>query len=111
MLTFLERFHVTEQSKLLLIPTCLAPRFKRYVSSEAKWLARKCVNGNIVDTDDEIELQSKRFCTESSNDTSVDTASTSKVCECFTEIIHDCGATTVTEGRKKVIVNRYFLNH
>lgn len=68
-------------------------------------MARKCVIGNIVDTDDEIESQSKRLCTESSNDSSVDAASISKVWERFTEILHDCGATTDTEGRKKVIDN------
>ena len=47
------------------------------------------------------EPQSKKFCTESCNDSSVDAASTSKDWECFTEI-HDCGATADTEGRKKV---------
>ena len=73
-------------------------------------MARKCVIDNIVDddNDDEVEPQSKRPRTESPNDSSVDAASTSKVWECFTEILHDCGATTDTEGGKKVTVDRYF---
>ena len=49
---------------------------------------------NIVDTDVEVEPQSKRPRTEFSNDSSVEDASTSKVWECLTEILHDCGATT-----------------
>ena len=85
MLTSLEiRFDDIEESELLLIATCLDPRFKnKFFSSEAKGLARKCVIDNI---DVEVEPQSKRRRTESSNDSSVDAASTSKVWECFTEI-------------------------
>ena len=88
MLTSLEiRFDDIEESELLLIATCLDPRFKnKFFSSEAKGLARKCVIDNIVDIDVEVEPQSKRRRTESSNDSSVDAASTSKVWECFTEI-------------------------
>ena len=112
MLTSLERrFDDIEDSKLLLIATCLDPRFKdKFFSSEAKRLARKCVIDNIVDddNDDEVEPQSKRPRTESPNDSSVDAASTSKVWECFTEILHDCGATTDTQGGKEVTVDRYF---
>ena len=59
-----------------------------------------------MDTD-EVEPQSKRPRTESSDDPSVDAASTSKVWECFTEILHDCGATTDTEGGKEVMVDRF----
>ena len=107
MLTSLgRRFDDIEESKLLLIATCLDPRFKdKFFSTEAKRLARKCVIDNIVDTD-EVELQSKRPRTESSDDPSVDAASTSKVWECFTEILHDCGATTDTEGGNEVMVDR-----
>ena len=47
---------------------------------------------NIVDTDVEVESQSQRPRTESSNDSSVEGASTSKIWECLTEILHDCGA-------------------
>ena len=106
MLTSLERrFDDIEESKLLLIATCLDPRFKdKFFSLEAKWLARKYVIDNIMDTD-EVEPQSKRPHTESSDDPSVDTASTSKVWECFTEILHDCGATTDTEGGKEVMID------
>ena len=57
-----------------------------------------------MDTD-EVEPQSKRPRTESSDDPSVDAASTSKVWECFTEILHDYGATTDTEGGKEVMVD------
>ena len=64
---------------------------------------KKYVNVSLVRLNS--EPQSKKFCTESSNDSSVDAVSTCKVWECFTEILHDCGATTDTEGRKKVIVN------
>ena len=53
---------------------------------------------NIVDTDVEVEPASKRPRTESSDDSSVDAASTSKVSECFTEILHDCGTMTDTDG-------------
>ena len=89
------RFDDIEDSKLLLIATCLDPRFKdKFFSSEAKWLARKCVIDKIVETDDEVEPQTKRPRTESSNDSSADAASTSKVWECFTEILRDCGTTT-----------------
>ena len=62
MLTSLERrFDDIEESELLLIATCLDPRFKNiFFSSEAKGLARKCVIDNIVDIDVEVEPQSKR---------------------------------------------------
>ena len=92
MLTSLERrFDDIEQSELLLIVTCLDPRFKdKFFSIEAKRLARKCVIDNIVYTDVEAEPASKRPRTESSDGSSVDAASTSKVWECFTEILHDC---------------------
>ena len=67
-----------------------------------------------MDTD-EVEQQSKRPCTESSDDPSVDAASTSKVWKCFTEILHDCGVTTDTEGGKEVMVDRFLseplINH
>ena len=108
MLTSLERrFDDIEESKLLLIAMCLDPRFKdKFFSIEAKQLARKCVIDNILDTD-EVELQSKRPHIDSSDDSSVDAASTSKVWECFTEILHDCGATTDTEGEKEVMVDRF----
>ena len=108
MLTSLERrFDDIEDSKLLLIATCLDPRFKdKFFSSEAKWLARKSVIDDIVDDDDdEVEPQNKRLHTESPNDSSVDAASTSKDWECFTEILHNCGATTDTEGGKEVTVD------
>ena len=110
MLTSLERrFDDIEESELLLIATCLDPRFKdKFFSSEVKGLARKCVIDNIADTDVEVEPQSKRPRTESSNDSSVDAASTSKVWECFTEILHDCGATTDNDGGKEVMVDQYF---
>jgi len=74
MLTSLERFDDIEESKLLLIATCLDPRFKKFFSSEVKGLARKCVIDNIVDIDVEVEPQSKRPCIESTNDSSVDAA-------------------------------------
>ena len=66
MLTSLERrFDDIEDSKLLLIATCLDPRFKdKFFSSEAKQLARKCVIDKIVETDDEIEPLNKRPHTE-----------------------------------------------
>ena len=62
MLTSLERrFDDIEESELLLIATCLDPRFKdKIFSSEVKGLARKCVIDNIADTDVEVEPQSKR---------------------------------------------------
>ena len=72
-------------------------------------MARKCVIDNILDTD-EVEPQGKLSKTphiESSDDSSVDAASTSKVWECFTEILHDRGATTDTEGGKEVMVDRF----
>ena len=65
-----------------------------------------------------IVQSGKRPHTESSNDSSVDTASTSKVWERFTEILYDCGATTDTDGgnflkhwfdHKKVIRTTYSL--
>ena len=68
-------------------------------------MARNYVIDNILDTD-EVEPQSKRPRIESSDASSVDAASTSKVWECFTEILHDRGATTDTEGGKKVMVDR-----
>ena len=112
MLTSLERrFDDIEDSKLLFIATCVDPRFKdKLFSSEAKRLARKCVIDNIVDDDDddEVEPQSKRPHAESPNDFSVDAASTSKVWEYFTEILHDCRAPTYTEGGKEVTVDQYF---
>ena len=48
-LTSLERrFDDIEESELLLIATCLDPRFKdKFFSSEVKGLARKCVIDNI----------------------------------------------------------------
>ena len=102
MLTSLERrFDDIEESQLLLLATCLDPRFKdKFFSSEGKGLARKCMIDNIVDTDVEVELQRKRPRTEFSNDSSVEGASTSKVWECLTEILHDCGATTDSDGGK-----------
>ena len=107
MLTSLERrFDDIEESELLLIATCLDPRFKdKFFSSDAKRVARKCVIDNIMDMDVEVEPQSKRSRTESSNNSS---ASTSKVWECYTEILRDCGATTDTDGGK--VINT-FLNH
>ena len=107
MLTSLERrFDDIEESKLLLIATCLDPRFINiFFFSEANRLARKCVIDNIVDKDVEVEPQSKRSCTESSNDSSVDAASTSKACECFTKILRDCGVTIDTDGGKEVMVD------
>ena len=45
--------------------------------------------------------------TESSTDSSVDNTLTSKVWECFTEILHDSGATTDTDGGKEAMVDRY----
>ena len=63
---------------------------------------------NIVDIDVEVEPQSKRPRIESSNDSLVDAASTCKVWECFTKILHDCGATIDTDGGKEVMVDRYF---
>ena len=110
MLTSLERrFDDIEQSELPLIATYLDPRLKdKFFSIEAKRLARKCVIDNIVDTDVEVEPASKRPRTESSDGSSVDAASTSKVWECFTEILHDCGAMMNTDGGKEVMVDRYF---
>ena len=100
MLTSLERrFDDIEQSELPLIATCLDPRFKdKFFSIEAKRLARKCVFDNIVDTDVEVEPASKRPHTESSDGSSVDATSTSKVWECLTEILHNCGAMTEWKG-------------
>ena len=43
--------------------------------------------------------------TESTNDSSVDAASTSKFWECFTEILHDCRATIDTDRGKEVMVD------
>ena len=107
MLTSLERrFDDIEQSELLLKVTCLDPRFKdKFFSIEAKRLARKCVIDNIVDTDVEVEPASKRPRTESSDGSSVDAASISKVWECFTEILHDCDTMTDTDGEKEVMVD------
>ena len=113
MLTSLERrFDDIEESQLLLMATCLDPRFKdKLFSSEGKGLARKCIIDHIVDTDVEVESQSKRHCTESSNDPSVEGASTSKLWECLTEILHDCGTITDSDGGKKLWVTNIFLNH
>ena len=110
MLTSLERrFDDIEESQLLLIATCLDPRFKdKFFSSEGKGLARKCMIDNIVDTDVEVEPQSKRPRTEFSNDSSVEGESTSKVWECLTEILHDCGATTDSDSGKEIMVDQYF---
>ena len=110
MLTSLERrFDDIEESQLLLMATCLDPRFKdKFFSSEGKGLARKCMIDNIVDTDVEVEPQSKRPRTEFSNDSSVEGESTSKVWECLTEILHDCGATTDSDGGKEIMVDQYF---
>ena len=82
MLKSLERrFNDAEDSKPLLIATCLDPRFKdKFFSSVAKGLARNLVIDSITNTDIEGP-QSKRPRTES------DAASTSKVWECFTEIL------------------------
>ena len=63
---------------------------------------------NIVNTDVEVEPASKRPLTESSDGSSVDAASTSKVWECFTEFLYDSGATTGTDGGKEVMVDRHF---
>ena len=68
-----------------------------------KGLARKCID-NIVDIDVEVEPQSKRLLTESSNDSSVDAVPTSKVWECFTEILHDCGETTNTDVTRSLVI-------
>ena len=113
MLTSLEgRFDDIEESQLLLMATCLDPRFKdKLFSSEGKGLARKCIIDHIVDTDVEVEPQSKRHRTESSNDSSAEGASTSKVWECLTEILHDCGTITDSDGGKKLWVTNIFLNH
>ena len=110
MLTSLERrFDDIEESQLLLMATCLDPKFKdKFFSCEGKGLARKCMIDNIVDTDVEVEPQSKRPRTEFSNDSSVEGASTSKVWECLTEILHDCGATTDSDSGKEIMVDQYF---
>ena len=54
MLTSLERrLDDIEEPKLLLIATCLDPKFKdKFFSIEAKRLARKCVIDNILDTNE-----------------------------------------------------------
>ncbi|XP_065891626.1 zinc finger BED domain-containing protein 4-like [Dysidea avara] len=102
------RFDDIEESELLLIATCLDSIFKdKFFSREAKRLASKCVIDNAVDPDVEVEPQSKRPRTESSTDSSVDNTSTSEVWECFTEILHDSGATTDTDGGKEAMVDRY----
>ena len=89
--------------------TYLDPRFKdKCFSSEGKGLARKCIIDNIVDTDVEVESQSKRPRTESSNDSSAEGASTSKVWKCLTEILHDCGTITDSDGGKEIMVDQYF---
>ena len=46
--------------------------------------------------------QSKRHSIESTDNSSVDAASRNKVWECFTEILHDCGATTDTDEEMKL---------
>ena len=84
------------------------PRFKdKFFSSEAKRLARKCVIESVVDTDVEVESQSKRPRTESSSDFSADNASLSKVWECFSEILQDSEATTGSSGGKEAMIDRY----
>ena len=109
MLLLLRRFDDIEESQLLLMATCLDPRFKDKVfSCEGKGLARKCMIDNIVDTDVEVEPQSKRPRTEFSNDSSVEGASTSKIWECLTEILHDCGATTDGDSGKEIMADQYF---
>lgn len=63
---------------------------------------------NIVGIDVEVEPQSKRPHTECSSNSLVDAASTSKVWEYFTEILHDRGAAKDNDGKKEVTIDQYF---
>ena len=90
------RFDDIEDSKLLLIAICLDPRFKDKFSP----VRLKGWPGNVSLWIQmmKLEPQNKTPRTETSDDSLIDAVSTIKVWKCFTEILHDCGATIDTEG-------------
>ena len=63
------------QNYYLRIFTCLDPRFKNNFLKEAKRLAKKYVIETVVDTNVEVEPQSKRPHTESSSNSAAGNAS------------------------------------
>ena len=75
-----------EESDILLVSTALDPRFKdKFFSREAKKFAKKCIVDHCISFEGEDNgPQTKRSRTIS---TQHDTASSSKIWECFTEIL------------------------
>ena len=70
------RFDDVEESELQVVFTCLDPRLRKiFFSKDAKRLARKYVFETVVDTDVEVEPQSKRPHTESSSGSAADNTS------------------------------------
>ena len=92
---------------ILLVSTALDPRFKdKFFSREAKKFAKKCIVDHCISFEGEDNgPQTKRSRTIS---TQHDTASSSKIWECFTEILQDSGATTDKDEGVEVMVDKYF---
>jgi len=103
------RFDEIEQIEELCVTTMLDPRFKNKFFTEAKTRlsTRQYLIDNFVYTDDSDQPPNKRPCHDTTQDGS-DQASSSKVWECFTELLEESGASS-DMGGVEAMVDRYLF--
>jgi len=109
MLASLEhRFDEIEQIEELCVATMLDPRFKHnfFAETGTKLSARQYLIDNCGYTDNSDEPPNKRPRHDTTQDSS-DQASSSKVWECFTELLEESGASSDMGGGVEAMVDRY----